>query len=216
MSTQRDIDSILDEIDNKEGNKASEISNDQIAKRIKDTLYDIIGMPLIKDYFDRKLNRETWLLLFHTQTQQQIQKLTSTKKEQNSSHKSNKKQANYNMSAPFAKYCNDITKEELLEIYDEIPKSITNSNDIDYVHEEKLLDLGIWIIKYKNDVNNTKHKQAMQKIYDGIIRYVYWIMFYNIVTKEYSSVGDAVKFYRKYHEYIDINQQWMSNGWTVK
>ena len=202
----------MDEIDEKQPD-AEEIPINEIAERIEETLHDCLRMPLITDCFGRRLNRKTWLLLFHTPSKSQIKQWTSTKA---ANKRWRKKQPDYNHPAPFESYCKEITEEQLLQIYDAIPKDITNANGIDYVHEEKFVDLGKWMIEYKNDAKNKESKQVVDKIYDGIIRYAYWLMLQRIVTDYSKSVSDAAKFYRKYHEYIDINQQKLDDGWTVK
>ena len=141
------------------------------------------------------MNRKTWLLIFHT-----------PEKFRNEHHVK---------KAPFENYASDITDDQLLEIYDTIPTSITNANGLNYVHDSNYPKLAKWMIEYKqNESNNGKIRQTFDKVYDILVRYAYWIMFKEIVVLE--SADETLRFYKTHGEYINLNQKELDTGNTVK
>ena len=208
-----DIDDILDEIDKKES-EIKNIANDEIAERIRNFLLEFTNSPLISNLFNKRLNEKTWPLLFHTASETQIDEWKSKHQKFEQSFPWSYK--NLDLPAPLEKYCNDIADEQLLKIYDEIPESITNAHDQDYILDEKFLDLAKWMLEYRQDTKNKESKHIMDKIYEGIMHYVYTMKFQDIVRDGSKTVNDADEFYRKYHQYVDINHGLLSNGVTVK
>ena len=190
----------MDEIDGKQAN-SDEITIDELAEAMTRVFGDFEAMPLILFDYSGQINRKTWLLLFHTPDKIKKQR---------------KKKGEDKFKAPFEDYTADITDNQILEIYDMIPKSITNANDLKYVHPDNYAKLAKWFIEYKQNGNNDKIKEKFDKIYDCLIGYAYWILFKQIVDNKDKSVDEAVKFYEKYRKYINLNQKRLFDGCTVK
>eukprot|EP01084_Bolivina_argentea_P070296 127804_1 len=208
----KDIDDILNEID-ENVNQDNDMKLNQeeehtiLIEGIEATFNDCIQSTLMTDIFESKLNRETWILLFRKAQKEQLD--TWGKKDGlgygliNFFHR---------MPIPFGTTCQNISEKQLIQIYDSIPKHLTDDNEWGYIHQNQFGELAKWLIKYKTDKNNA-NKEVFNAIYQAIIQYAYWKIF----SDQFKTKTDTetINFYEKYQKYIDINRQSASNGNTL-
>eukprot|EP01083_Nonionella_stella_P139374 425055_1 len=216
--TGQSIDNILDEIDeneNRNDNSSKKMDKkeyDLLCKSLVLTLCHCTGHPVIQKLFARQfgnglsdtLSRKTWPLLFRTVPKANLdQYLAKTKR----------RIAHVYEPAPLSKLCGDLTNEQLLKVFDAIPKELKDDTEAQCIDIEQYDGLVKWIIAYRDAPNNA-NKALYDRIYDALIRHAYWAHMSELVSGQ-NTTSNAVQFYDKYHEYIDINHRSCSTGETL-
>eukprot|EP01084_Bolivina_argentea_P154778 269785_1 len=200
----QDFDDILNEIEAQE-NTLSNMEYKTLQQAIVDTFETFEVFPIMRDEkifkYHYKLNRTTWMLLFHHPDKTLLQKWQKQSKD-------------IYIEPALGKVCQDISDQDLLKIFDAIPKALKDEKENDFIHEDNFEDLAKWMIAYKTDNSNVNiNRHAYNKIYTEIIRYGYWHKLRFLV--QCKSVDVALTCYNKYQKYIDINRRSIDLGKTL-